>query len=270
MRLLLLIPIFFCLAGLSARASYNSKILKTKDYEEMREILNSYIKSSQDSLSKTGEEGGSGVFDLKQGLKILLMRPDTDSVKSALILTLRNEIIKYRSFMAVFGEVVGEAIHGFQSQKGSLADQASLLYLIENSIAYLQSIKNKDSQVILTNIKEAKLSISKKLSKYLLLEMGRGKTASPSYLAKKVLKDRLEQAKKAQAMKEKAKKTAGDLNKRKPSSSIKAKELEKKAPLIKEAIIAFPIQANEPEKKAGSIKAKGAEKKPLKPPATAP
>ena len=156
----------------------------------MRGILNKYIKSSQASLSDTGEGADEAISELKEGLKVLLMRPDTDAVKSSLILMIQNEIIKYRSFMAVLKEVVEEATHKFTSRKGSVAHQASLLYLIENSISYLQSINNKESQTILKNIKKAKLKVSTKISNYLLLEMGRGKTASPSYLANKILKDR--------------------------------------------------------------------------------
>ena len=225
MKLLLIILVLFCQIGLSA-VPYNSKVLKTKDYEAMRDILNKYIKNSQVGLSDTGEGGDEAISILKKGLKVLLMRPDTDAVKSSLILILQNEIIKYRSFMAVLREVIEESTDEFKSKKGSIAYQASLLYLIENSIAYLKSINNKESYAVLKNITNAKLKISKKISNYLLLDMGRGKTASPSYLANEVLEDKQKELKIKKAKMEKIKKMVKKQNKRKPSST-KTKNLKK-------------------------------------------
>ena len=205
-HLLIVLPLFLQSSPLAE--SYNAKILKTKDYEEMREILNRHITSSQSDLTDGGEDVDSAVSELKKGLKILLMRPDTDAIKSSLILTVQNEIIKYRSFMAVFGEVVKTAIDEFKSKKGSVAYQASLLYLIENSLSYLDSINNKESNKILKSIKKAKLKTGKKVFNYLLLEMGRGKTASPSYLAGQILKKRVKEARRQKAKAEKAKQKA--------------------------------------------------------------
>ena len=227
----ILFLIFLPHSLLGLQENYNSKMLKTKDYEEMRALLKKHIKKSQTEVSDIGEDVDSAIWELKKGLKVLLMRPDTDSIKSSLILSLQNEIIKYRSFMGVFREVVEEALSEFKSQTGTVAYQASLLYLIENSVSYLKSINNKDSSAILQSIKTANLKIPKKIFSYLLLEMGRGRTASPSYLAKQILNQRLaeqqkiakEQAKKdkqakKQAKKDKQAKKTKAKKKREPSS----------------------------------------------------
>ena len=221
MKSLLVILVLFFPSGLLATA-YNSKVLKTKDYEKMRNLLNKYITSSQTLLPDKGEEVEESITELKKGLKTLLMRPDTDAIKTSLILILQNEIIKYRSFMAILQEVTEEAIDEFKSKKGSVAYQVSLLYLIENSLSYLQSINNKESSAILKKIKQAKLKVSNKIFNYLLLEMGRGKTASPSYLAGQILKIREKKLRKAALEKvkeEKRAKKAAKKEKRKPSSS---------------------------------------------------
>ena len=167
MKLLLILSALFFQAGLFAE-SYNSKTLKTKDYEEMRTILNEYVRSSQSSISKW-EEDDIAVLKLKKALKILLMRPDTDAIKSSLIVILQNEIIQYRSFMSVLQEVVEEALNGLKSRQSRFADQASLLYIVENALSYLQSINNKESNATLNSIKQAKLKISKGLYNYCLL-----------------------------------------------------------------------------------------------------
>ena len=221
MKFLLITLLLLFPGGLFATA-YNAKVLKTKDYEKMRELLNKHITNSQNLLPDKGEEVEESVSELKKGLKTLLMRPDADAIKTSLILILQNEIIKYRSFMAVLQEVTEEAIDEFKSKKGSVAYQASLLYLIENSLSYLQSINNKESTAILKKIKKAQLKISKKIFNYLILEMGRGRTASPSYLAGQILKIREKELRKAaleKAKEEKRAKKAAEKKKRKPSSS---------------------------------------------------
>ena len=226
MKLLLFALVLCCQGSLSA-TPYNSKLLKTKDYEEMRELLNTYIENSQ-QVSENGEDVDSAVSELKKGMKILLMRPDTDFIKSSLILILQNEIIKYRSFMTVLQEVIEEAASEFKSKKGSVAYQVSLLYLIENSLSYLKSINNKESTAILKKVKTANLKISKKIFNYLLLEMGRGKSAGPSYLARQILNKRLKEQRKEALRKAKeekqAKKLAEKKNKKnRDPSSVKPK-----------------------------------------------
>ena len=209
--------------------SYDAKTLKVKDYEEMRDILSQYIKRSREKAPE--ESAGAGleeaVSELKKGLKVLFMRPDTDNINSSLLLVIQNEISSHRSFMPVFKEIVENSVTEFKSKRGSVSYQASLLYLIENAISYLQSINTAESTEILTNIKTADLKISKALSNYLILEMGRGKTANPSYLAQRVLAKRFKENKLAearkkdlekQAQKEKKDESVDKADKRNPSS----------------------------------------------------
>lgn len=226
MKLLLIaLPLLFQ-TGLLAE-QYSSKALKTKDYEEMRDLLNKYIKNSQSNLSDDEEVDGA-VSELKKGLKILLMKPDTAvATKTSLLLILQNEIIKYRSFMNVLQEVIEEALSELKSKKGSLSYQVSLLYLIENSLSHLQSIKNKESNAILRKIMQADLKISKKMFNYLLLEMGRGKTASPSFIAGKILKSRLKELQEEKAKKARQEKIA---KKKKKPSNVKVKNQKKDTP----------------------------------------
>lgn len=224
MKYLLLILLCFFQTELKA-LQYNSKILRTKDYEEMRNILKQYIKKSQNSLSNEGED--SAILELKKGLKILLMRPDTDAIKSSLVSILQNEIIKYKPFMEVLHELTETSSKELKSKKGSLVYQASLLYTIENTLSYLQAISNKESTNILKSVKKANLKISDKLSRYLLLEMERGETASPSYLAGQILKKREKEMKK-KAKKERARKKL-EMKKAKKEKARKKLEMKKSA-----------------------------------------
>ena len=209
-------------------AGYTAKTLKLKDYEEMRAIVTKYIKLSREKAPQelAGDGLEEAISELKKGLKVLLMRPDTDNMNSSLILMIQNEIVNHRAFMPVFKEVVESSVREFKSGKGSVDYQAGLLYLIENAISYLQSINTAESTGILTNIKKANLKISKKLANYLILEMDRGKTANPSYLARRVLAKRLKENKQAEqrkkATEEEAKQAQEKKSKERQPSSEKS------------------------------------------------
>lgn len=194
--------------------AYNSKTLRIKDYEGMRSLVQEYAQLSREKANS--EEGSvdpsAPIAPLKTALKLVLMRPDTDHFMSALLLTLQDEIMNHRPFFAVFRDVVAESVKQYKSSK-SIAEKVSLLYITENSIAYLQSIDNPDSTKTLRIIKQADLKISKKMRRYLLLEMGRGETLSPSLLAGKILRQRRIEQKalaKIQAAKEEAQAQAED------------------------------------------------------------
>lgn len=225
MRFLLIL--LFCFPSFYV-SSHTVKTLKLKEYAEMRSIVEEYIKSSQEKapLRLVSEGGEEALSVLKEGLKVLLMRPDTDNINSSLLLMFQGEIVNHRDFIPVFEEMVKSVVKEFKSKKTSISQQAGLLYVIENSISYLQSVNTKESTKILMYIKKANLKISKKLANYLILEMDRGKTSNPSYLAKRVLVKRLKENAQAEERKKKQeektkqvqKKEKSD-TKRQPSSS---------------------------------------------------
>ena len=189
----------------------------------MRVILNKHIEKSKNMASEEGEGSEEALEELKIALKILLMKPDRNIPKAPLLLQLQNQILQYESFMKILQNLTQEAIEDFKSKKGSIAYQASLLYVFENTIAYLQAIENEESQLILTTIKEAKLKASKEIENYFLMEMERGKTASPSYLANRALQAR--QLKKAKAKKPQSKKKKVSEKKERNLSSVARKQL---------------------------------------------
>ena len=222
-----LLVLLFCLSSFYV-SSHTAKTLKLKEYAEMRSIVEGYIKISQEKapLELVSEGGEEALSVLKKGLKVLLMRPDTDNINSSLLLMLQGEIVNHRDFMPVFAEVVKSSVQEFKSNEAPISQQAGLLYIVENSISYLQSVNTKESTKLLVYIQKANLKISKKLTNYLMLEMDRGKTSNPSYLAKRVLIKRKKenaQAKKRKKEKEEKikqvkKKEEAD-TKRQPSSS---------------------------------------------------
>lgn len=184
---------------------YSSKSLSLKDYSQMRNLIQNRIKESKESLSKENPTVGvdEAVEHLKESLMLVLMRPDRDHKSPPLVLMLQNEIMNYRSFETVFREIVEEAILEFKSSAGSPERQAGMLYVLENSMAYLKSINKPESSKALKKIAAGNLKISNKMKNYLILEMGREEPLSPSYTAKLILKKR-RSVKKAEALRKKA------------------------------------------------------------------
>ena len=184
---------------------HNIKTLRLKDYEEMRDLLYVYIRDSRSVLPEDGMGGGDiAVMELKNGLKALFMRPNTDALLRSLIPIIQNEIIKYRNFMSVLRELARQSAQELKAGKGSVSYQAGLLYLLENSLAYTQSINNPNSQALLKEIKSADIKISRKLSSWLTLEMGRGRVKSPSRLAGDILRARQRAGRKSRKQKTQA------------------------------------------------------------------
>ena len=173
--------------------NYSSQNLSLKDFYEMRQLVQELILQSKSHLSPDDPTIGvdETVEQLKASLKIVLMKPDRDHQSSSLILILQNEIMNYRSFDAVFTELVTEAVQEFQSSKRNPKKQISLLYVLENSIAHLKSNNTPESTQALQILKRGNLKISKTMTEHLLLNMGREKPISPSFVAKQVLKERL-------------------------------------------------------------------------------
>ena len=218
----------FLLPYFAFSANYTAKRLKTKDYEEMRSLVHQVIlraraKAPTEELLTGHEEA---IEELKKGLTLVLMRPDTDNVIEPLIVSLQNEIMNFRSFLPVFSEVIDSSLKEFG--KGPLPTQASYLYLVENSLAYLQSLDDPISIGIIKKIQSAELKISKKLASYLMMEMGRGKTASPSYLAQRILEAKLKSEKQLAKSQQQKALQENSAKKRDPSSAKEPRDKKKK------------------------------------------
>jgi len=198
--------------------NYNYQELKVKDYEQMRKIINSYILKTQGIASDQTQKRSQSDIDpdeilleLKQALKVVFMRPDTDGLRNSLVLILEPEINIYKPFIEVLGDVVKEeAIPIFKNKKSSVISQAGALYILENAISYSKGYQKPEADKVFKVIKKAKIKIKDALIQHLRLEEGRGQTASPSHVAgqslKQSLKARVLDQKKAQAILKKTKK----------------------------------------------------------------
>ncbi len=227
--------LFFVFLCSVSWGNYTYENLKIKDYEQMRKIVNSYIQKTQKTTSNQSENKESDAIDpdealskLKVGLKILFMRPDTDGLRSSLLSPLETEINTYKPFIDVLAEVVKEALPVLKNKKKSPLFQANALYIVENSISHARGVLKPEADVIFLDIKTSKIKLSEKLINHLRLNEGRGQTASPSHIAKKILKERRKERKAAQKKAEAAKKKAAKEKAAKEKAAKKKAAKEKK------------------------------------------
>ncbi len=204
----------------------------------MREIIDSHIQKTQKFVLETsGDKAGEdsidldgAVSELKKGLRVLFMRPDTDGLRDSLLAPLEVEINTYRPFIEVLEEIVKESLLILKKKKkNSVISQAGALYIIENAMSHVRGIKKIEADAIFSNVGKSKIKLSKKLLSYLRLNEGRGQTASPSHIARKILKQRLKKRAVEKKKAEVAKKKAEAAKKKAEATKKKAEAAKKKA-----------------------------------------
>ena len=194
--------VFLFLLNPVAFASNSYQDLITKDYKEMKALINEH----------KGKE--SSLLGLKKALKVLLMRPDRDGLSRSLMPSLKNEISRHKSFSAVLNELVQESISFLKSEDRSLSERISHLFIIENALLHARYLK---SDKVLKTISKSKIKISKKIIAERMLNSGDKHRGSPSQMAELILKKRKQMVleklkeKERKAQKHKAKKPGESL-----------------------------------------------------------
>ena len=165
----------------------NYRKLVTKDYQEMRALLKTYIEKSRQEARLDDNDYKMAKAKLKQALSVVFMRPNDDGLQQSLLSVVQNEIIKYEHFLTLFEAMIDDSLLVL-SQKSSSKVKSAHFIIVENSVDYLANNKQKASQEILTKIKKAKLKIPTSLKKYRQLSGNSKDTVNPSLLAGRILK----------------------------------------------------------------------------------
>lgn len=171
--------------------SYGYEGLRLKDYEQMKTIISKRIIKSRTYTDSDGvSDHDSALGTLREALRILLMRPNTDNLMESLLYPLITEIDTYSSFTKVLLAEVNRAVSILQNS--DVKKQASALYILENAMAYASTDPGKPSDAIFQTIQDSQLKISKSLQSYLFLTINRSKANHPYRTAEKILKTRVE------------------------------------------------------------------------------
>jgi hypothetical protein len=183
----------FCLAiPLAAEAAfirYNE--LMIKDYDEMQKIVQSFVKKARKASEREDESGDSeAVEQLREGLKVILSRPDNDNMVAKLVPEVRRELLNYNKFEDVVTELVADAMAPLKQSNSTVSVRSTCLVILQNLLAEIKPEVVNGNERLKTSVQtiaDAKIEIADDVKKDRRLR-GMFKTVSPSDEAKAILK----------------------------------------------------------------------------------
>ncbi len=174
----------------TAQFRYNE--LMIKDYDEMSQMVNGKLKQARSVGSNSSDENVNdqeAVEHLREAVKLILSRPDSDNMVAKLMPEVRKELSGYNAFEDVLSGITAEVIAVVKDDKAAPSSQATGIFVLENLIALIKSEAggNNDLRRILDRIRSGDIDVSDSVRKDMKLR-GMFKTMNPSKAAKTVLK----------------------------------------------------------------------------------
>lgn len=190
MKAFLLLLTIFSLQTQAAQFKYNELMLK--DYDEMLQMVNGMLKKARAVGSNTSDENVNdqqAVEHLREAVKLILSRPDSDNMVAKLMPEVRKELSGYNAFEDVLSGLTAEEIAVVKDEKAAGSVQATAVFVLENLIAMIkpEAVNNNDLRRLLDRIRSADIDVPSAVKHDLKLR-GMFKTPNPSKTAKDVLK----------------------------------------------------------------------------------
>ncbi len=168
--------------------------LQGKDYDEMMKIVNAKIAASHkaglpDPKNKDDEgDDQEAIDELREGVRIVLARPDKDNQLSELIAPLRHELTQYDAYEEVMVKVVTDAISAVSDSHLSVGDRATYFFVLRNAMSEMKPEFNRKPifKKLLENIRDAKIHASADVRTELMMP-SMYNLESPSETAKTIL-----------------------------------------------------------------------------------
>lgn len=165
---------------------YDYKQLQSKDYDEMIGIVRTQIKLAKKSVDEDDESAAQ--FHLKEALRIIMSRPNTDNLIPKLLPEVRKELVQFEAFDDQMLELVDEAIDRVKDEKASTTSKATSLFMLENIMAEIKPeiANNEKYKNAYEKIRDAKIKVPNE-AKADRKVRGMFQSESPSEKAKKIL-----------------------------------------------------------------------------------
>lgn len=179
-----------CLQLHAAQFRYNE--LMIKDYDEMSQMVNGMLKKARSVGSNTSDDNVNdqeAIGQLREAVKLILSRPDSDNMVAKLIPEIRKELSGYNAFEDVLSGITAETIAVVKDEKAAPSAQATGIFVLENLIGLIkpEAVNNNDLRRILDRIRSGDIDVSDTVRKDMKLR-GMFKSMSPSKTAKTILK----------------------------------------------------------------------------------
>lgn len=179
----------------TTKVEYDSEQLRLKNSEAVGELVRRKIKKAQDIQSKQEEDDDQGTVaepealdQLRDGLRIILARPDQEGARATVFARLRSELQDLGAFEDVLNELAQEAIGAMKDESLPVRLQATYIQILENLMAEARPdlAKNKRLRAIVEDIRDARIEISDEVKNRQRLRTMTN-PVSPSETAKRIL-----------------------------------------------------------------------------------
>lgn len=173
----------------AAQFKYNELILK--DYDEMNKMVQIQLKKARAVGSNTSDENvndAEAVAHLREALKLIFTRPNSDNMVAKLAPEVRRELNGYNAVERTLDSLTNEGLAVVTSDNMAVTQQASALFMLENLISEIRpEIKeNPAMRKIVKKVADADVGVSREVKKDMKLR-GMFKAIDPSKLARDVL-----------------------------------------------------------------------------------
>jgi hypothetical protein len=176
----------------AAAAMYKYSELMIKDYDEMHRLVEKQIAKSHDVGSDA--EDGSGddakaVEHLREALKLIFSRPNSDNMVAKLTPEVRRELTGYAAYADTISSLTAEALAVLKNDKGAPSVQATAIFMLENILSEIrpEAVNNEDLRRVIERVRDAKIKIPSDVTKNMKLR-AMFTAKNPSETATQILK----------------------------------------------------------------------------------
>jgi hypothetical protein len=155
-------------------ANYKYNELAIKDYDEMNKMVQERVKKARAvGVSEDDDTGNDApaIEFLRDALKLILSRPNTDNMIAKLNLEIRRELTAYSAYEDTMSSIMAEASDQLKNDKAATSQRATALYIIENALSETrpEAAKSEIFKSAITRIRDAKIKVPKDVIKELRL-----------------------------------------------------------------------------------------------------
>jgi hypothetical protein len=175
----------------SIGVSYKYNELMIKDYDEMLEMVQSFVNKAKSAAGEDGTANEDEVVGyLREALKLTFSRPDSDNMVAKLVPESRRMLLgfnnAYEGSVAVIAE---EAIRNVKSRNTPASIQSTSLFILENIMGEItpEVPGNAQLRTVAQKIRDANLKVSDEVKKERKIR-GMFSTKNPSDIARDILK----------------------------------------------------------------------------------
>lgn len=148
-------------------ATYNGRFYKyselvIRDYDEMSKVVTRHVKAARKMTSGENEDESGAQAELREALKLIFSRPNSDNMVAKLTPEVRRELVGMNVYESTIHSLTKEGIAALNDDNLPVVTQATYLFMLENILSEIkpEAQNNNDLRTSIEMIKEAKIKLS--------------------------------------------------------------------------------------------------------------